>query len=126
VVGVPFFVISVEVLDKETEVFLVKESHIAYTANPVIDDIVEEFARMLEPQYNIDVGRENGAGIIRVLGECTFAKIEIYRLQKPSYYENRCRDCYPSKAFEHIRHNVSVDEIIKDVIDEIDRYMVPD
>ena len=38
---------------------------------------------------------------------------------------SKCRACYPSEAFEHIRRNVSAYDVIRDVVEEIDRYMVP-
>lgn len=121
-----FLAIEVEVKDVETGIPLVKESHIAYVERYVVDDIVDEFTRLLGTSYNMEVERENGNAVIKIPGGCTTATIYILRPKMPKHVESRCKTCYPSEAFEHIRRNVGVDEIIRDVVEEIDRYMVPD
>jgi hypothetical protein len=126
VVDIPFFAIEVEVKDIKTGIPLVKESHIAYVERYVVDDIVDEFTRLLGASFDIEVERKNDGAVIKIPGRCTTATIYILRPQVPKHTENKCRACYPSEAFEHIRRNVGVDEIIRDVVDEIDRYHVPD
>lgn len=122
----PFYEIGVEIKDNETGIPLVKESHIAYAERYVVDDIVDEFMRLLGTSFNMEVERENGNAVIKIPGGRTTATIYILRPKVPKHVESRCKTCYPSEAFEHIRRNVGVDEIIRDVVEEIDRYMVPD
>jgi hypothetical protein len=125
VIGIAFLMIKVEVKDIETGIPLVKETHIVYTERYVTDEIVDEFMKLLGATFDTEVGRENGNTVIKIPGKCTTATIHILRPRVPKHVESKCRACYPSEAFEHIRRNVSAYDVIRDVVEEIDRYMVP-
>jgi hypothetical protein len=121
-----FFMIKVEVKDNETGMMLVKESHIGYDETSSLDNVVEMLLDMLSTRYETKIGAGDKTQVIVLPGECTTAKIELVRLDMLKVINKKCRECYPSKALEHIKKEVGVYELVKDVVDEIDRYFVQD